>query len=324
MVKFFNLIFAFSLLLISFSSAQQIRVLASVDSSDYLVGDYINYTLEVTADKNVQITYPIIKDSLKNVEIIKESEPQTVESDNLPDGQAGKKTTTFHYVISYYDSASITIPPIPVQYKIQGDPSAKVILSNHVTFNVHTVKVENKGDIADVKYPLTIPLDWKFILLITLIILIILSAAYYFYRRYQQKKSLRPVKKEIIRIPAHIRALSALSNLEQEKLWQKGLIKDYHSKITGIIRGYFEERFKLPALELTTSEQMQQLMRVRDAKVILDTTNEFLTNADLVKFAKFVPLDSVNDEMMKQAKRIVQNTVPRDYEAAEMKEAQNV
>jgi len=32
-------------------SAQSISVLASVDSSDYLVGDYINYTLEIRAEK---------------------------------------------------------------------------------------------------------------------------------------------------------------------------------------------------------------------------------------------------------------------------------
>jgi uncharacterized protein YpmB len=317
MVRLCKAVFAVFFLLTSFSFAQSVTALASVDSSDYLVGDYINYSIEIISDKNVEITYPVITDSLKNVEIIKQSEPQTVETED-------KKSTTFNYVISYYDSATVTIPPIPVHYKTPGDPSVKIALSNPVTFDVHTLKVQSEGDIADVKYPLTIPLDWKFILLIVLIILIILSVAFYFYKRYQKRKSELPVKKEIIRIPAHVRALTALDNLATEKLWQKGLIKDYHSKITGIIRGYFEERFKLPALELTTSEQMQQLMRARDAKVILDTTNEFLNNADLVKFAKFVPLDSVNEEMMKQARKIVENTIPKYQETVEVEEVQNV
>ena len=61
----------------------------------------------------------------------------------------------------------------------------------------------------------------------------------------------------------------------------------------------------LPALELTTSEQMQQLKKVSSAENILNITNEFLNNADLVKFAKFQPLPSVNEVMMKQAKEIV-------------------
>jgi hypothetical protein len=41
-------------------------------------------------------------------------------------------------------------------------------------------------------------------------------------------------------------------------------------------------------------------------------TENFLTNADLVKFAKFSPLSSVNEEMMKQAVDIVEKTKPEE------------
>lgn len=301
LMKYFALLIFLSINL----SAQSVSALASVDSSDYLVGDFINYTLEIRAEKNIHITTPFIRDSLKVVEIIKELPPVSKEENNI-------KSTTIGYIISYYDSAAIVIPPIAVRYKIQGDEEEKIVLSNPVTFNVHTLPVNLQADVKDVKEPLTIPLDWKFILLIVFIVLFVLSAAYYLYKRYKKKKAEQPVKKTIIRIPAHVRALSALDNLENEKLWQKGLVKEYHSKITGIIRGYFEERFNLPALELTTSEQMQQLRKVPGAENILNITNEFLNNADLVKFARFIPLPSVNEEMMKQAKEIVNKTISRE------------
>ncbi len=284
--------------------------------ADYLVGDYITYSLEIRADKNIEITTPFIRDSLKKFEIIKELTPLIKEEDNI-------KSTTFGYIISFYDSASVTISPISVRYKIKGDDQEKVVLSNPVTITVHTVPLEQQADIKDVKEPLTIPLDWKFILLIALIVLIILAVSYYLYRRYKKKKAEQPVKKKIIRIPAHVRALSALSNLENEKLWQKGMVKEYHSKITGIVRGYFEERFNLPALELTTSEQMQQLKKVSSAESILSITNEFLNNADLVKFAKFQPLPSVNEKMMKQAKEIVTKTISKETAQVE-EEVQSV
>jgi len=282
-------------------TAQSVSALASVDSSDYLIGDYINYSLEIRADKNIKIITPFLRDTLKQVEIIKELAPVIIENENI-------KSTTYGYIISYYDSATVTIPPITVRYKVPGNDKEEIALSNPVTFNVHTVAVEQQLDIKDVKEPLTIPLDWKFIILIALIVIVILLVVYYLYRRYKKKKSEQPVKKKIIRIPAHVKALTALDNLENEKLWQKGMIKDYHSKITGIIRGYFEERFSLPALELTTSEQMDQLQKVTDAKNILSITNEFLNNADLVKFAKFEPMPSVNEAMMQQAKDIVMQT----------------
>lgn len=302
MVKYLLKYFIILLLLSINLSAQSISAYASVDSSDYLVGDYITYSLEIRADKNIEVTTPFIRDSLKKFEIIKEVAPLIKEEDNI-------KSSTYSYIISFYDSASVTISPISVRYKIKGDNQEKVVLSNPVAITVHTVVLEQQADIKDVKEPLTIPLDWKFILLITLIVIIILAAAFYFYRKYKKKKAEQPVKKKIIRIPAHVRALSALSNLENEKLWQKGMVKEYHSKITGIVRGYFEERFNLPALELTTSEQMLQLKKVSAAESIFSITNEFLSNADLVKFAKFQPLPSVNETMMKQAKEIVTQTI---------------
>lgn len=307
MVKIFKIYFALFILLTLKLSAQSISVLASVDSSDYLVGDFITYTLEVRADKNIQITTPFIRDSLKKVEVIKELEPLSKEENNI-------KATTFGFILSYYDSASITIPPIAIRYKTPGDSQEKIVLSNPVTFNVHKVKVQQQAEIKDVKKPIKIPLDWKLILLIAIIVLILLALAIFFYRRYKKKKAEQPIKKKIFRIPAHVRALTALNNLEGEQLWQKGKIKEYHSNITGIIRGYFEERFSLPALELTTGEQMQQLKQVSAAENILETTNQFLSNADLVKFAKFNPLPSVNDEMMKQAKDIVTKTIPKEPE----------
>lgn len=311
-IKYFILLLLLSINL----SAQSISAYASVDSSDYLVGDYITYSLEIRADKNIEITTPFIRDSLKKFEFIKELPSLINEEDNI-------KSTTYRYIISFYDSASVTISPIAVRYKIKGDDEEKVVLSNPVTITVHTVPVEQQSDIKDVKEPLTIPLDWKFILLIAGIVIIVLALAYYLYRRYKKKKAEQPIKKKIIRISAHVRALSALSNLENEKLWQKGLVKEYHSKITGIVRGYFEERFNLPALELTTSEQMQKLKKVSSAESILSTTNEFLNNADLVKFAKFQPLPSVNETMMKQAKEIVTQTISNEQVQVE-EEVQSV
>jgi len=300
-LKYFGLLLLLSINL----SAQSISVLASVDSSDYLVGDYINYTLEIRAEKNIEITTPIIRDSLKKVEVIRELPLASKEENNI-------KSSSFGYIISYYDSGSVTISPIAVRYKVSGNAEEKIALSNPVTFTVHTLQVEQQADIKDVKEPLTIPLDWKFILLISFILIIILAASYYLYRRFKKKKAEQPIKKKVIRIPAHTRALAALDNLEREQLWQKGKVKEYHSNITGIIRGYFEDRFNLPALELTTSEQMLQLKKVPSAENILNITNEFLNNADLVKFAKFIPLPSVNEEMMKQAKEIVTKTISKE------------
>jgi hypothetical protein len=52
-----------------------------------------------------------------------------------------------------------------------------------------------------------------------------------------------------------------------------------------------------------------------DNQKLIDITGRFLENADLVKFAKFKPLPSVNDEMLKQAYEIVNRTKLEDEPA---------
>jgi hypothetical protein len=303
MVKSF--LITFTILFLSSVSllAQNVTILASVDSSDYLVGDYINYTIEVRTPNELQIQTPAVADSIKKLELIKLNAPV-----QLKDGSTN--ITRFSYVFSFYDSSEITIPAIPVKYKSKTDSVYKSSLTNPVTFTVHTVKVNHQEDIKDVKEPITIPFDWKFWIVFALIFLILLAIALFFYRRYKLKKLQQPVIKKVVKIPIHVTALAQLANLENEKLWQNGKVKEYHSRITEIVRDYFSKRFELPALELTTSESLLQLEQVYEARNVVQITGEFLNNADLVKFAKFVPLDSINQEMMKQAREIIKSTIP--------------
>ncbi len=337
MVKKIFLILFITISNISF--AQNISAKASVDSASYLVGDYIHFMVDVNYDKSIKIIPPVIQDSLKNVEVIKADDPVYTEKD-------GMKNAVFNFILSKYDSADITIPPINIFYRVgkdtlnrsgidsndvtfgyppsgvlrtslpKGTPSEreKSVQTNPIHFSVRLVKVDLQKDIKDVKDPRKIPLDWKIILLWLLVGLIVLGILFYLYRRYRLKKSgvrqrRTVIKKEII-LPPHVVALNSLKALDEKKLWQNGMIKEYHSEITEIIRKYFSERFGLPALELTTSETMQHLRARKEAEIIQDITGSFLDNADLVKFAKFSPMSSVNEEMMKQAIEIVERTIP--------------
>ncbi len=284
--------------------AQTISVAAYTDTTDYLVGDFINYEIEVVTRKNIEVISPSVPDTLTQLELIAREEPVLTEDEKT-------KTTIYKFIFAGYDSVQAVIPPVVVKYRTADDTSFKKIVTDSVVVNVHTVPVSTAEEIKDVKSPITIPYDWKWLLLWAAIALLIIIAGYYSYKKYRQKKSEQPVEKEIIIIPPHVKALAALGNLESERLWQNGSIKDYHSRITEIIRNYFEERFDLPAMELTTTETIHHLKSIKEKEIILDITYDFLSNADLVKFAKFQPLESVNEEMMKQAKEIIHSTIPQ-------------
>ncbi len=316
MVKRVLIIF---ILLISFSAfAQEIKVTAYTDTTDYLIGDYISYSLVIEAQKDVYIINPFFRDSLKNIDVVNLSDPIVDESNNL-------KTIKYQATLSRYDSAEVTIPPIKIEYRTKNDTTLKSVISNSVKFNVYSVKVSLQEEIKDIKPPIRL---WDYFYLIYILAaIILLITGYFIYRKYKNKKTVVAEEKSKEKILAHQLALRKLEQLEKEQLWQKGFVKEYHSKITEIIREYFEIQFDLPALELTTTESLKLLSRHPVGSKVLDITAQFLNNADLVKFAKYVPLETVNQEMMTQAKEIVMKTISIQKEIeieTETKEVVNV
>lgn len=304
MVRFVLKLLLFLLFLTPVYS-QEISVNALTDSSDYLIGDHINFTLTLTYSDNINIITPFFRDSLKKFEIIKELPAEKKKVDK-------KNEIVYRFVLSYFDSAEVKIPPIKIFYRTTSDSAFKSVQSDSLLIRIHKLKVQVEEDIKDIKPPLRIPFDWVSLIIWILIGVILLAVIYFLYKKYFRKKTTEELSKPVIILPPHEEALMKLDHLEREQLWQKGFVKEYHSRITEIIREYFEKRFGLPALELPTSEQLELLKRIPDAKEIYSLTESFLSNADLVKFAKFVPLDGVNSEMMKQAVEIVNKTAKRN------------
>ena len=312
MVKQF---FLFLILIPVFSLfAQEIKVTASTDTTDYQVGDQIKYSLVINADKNVYVINPFFRDSLRNVDVIKLSDPIVTATDS-------GKTIKYGSLLSRFDSAQVTIPAIKIEYRTKGDTTLKSILSNPVTFNVHTLKVSMQEEIKDIKPPIRL-FNYLFIIYIV-IALILLTVGYFVYRKYFKNKPEQVSKPKAEKIPIYKLALRKLDQLDKEEIWQKGYVKEYHSRITEIIREYFKKQFGLPALELTTTDTLKLLSKHPAGVKVLDITSQFLNNADLVKFAKYTPLELVNREMMTQAKEIVERTIP-EQKSTEVNEVSNV
>ncbi|MDP2363091.1 MAG: hypothetical protein Q8M94_04900 [Ignavibacteria bacterium] len=294
--------------------AQEITVSASTDTTDYMIGDHIKYILLIEMNKDVYIINPFFRDSLKNIDVISISNPIAEENET-------GKSVKYNCVLSRFDSAEITIPPIKIEYRTKGDSTLKFAFSNPVTFSIHRMDVSIKEEIKDIKPPIRL-FNYLFIIYIA-IALVILSIGYFIYRIYFKNKPQSEIKIKEEKIPFHKLTLRKLDQLEKEELWQKGFVKDYHSRITDIIREYFENQFRLPALERTTTESLKLLSKHPQGIKILDTTSQFLNNADLVKFAKYTPLEIVNQEMMTQAKDIVMKTALLE-KAQQVKEEANV
>jgi hypothetical protein len=57
--------------------------------------------------------------------------------------------------------------------------------------------------------------------------------------------------------PPHVVALYELDRLRSEQLWQKGMIKEYYTRLTEIVRIYIERQFGVMAMEQTSNETIK-------------------------------------------------------------------
>jgi hypothetical protein len=302
MVKFLRLSFVWILFSLSFVTAQNISVSATTDTTIYKVGDFIKYQIEITHEKGIVVYLPSVKDSIKTLDFIQTLPAEKNEANN-------KIIERYRFIFSKYDSAQVTIPAVTISYT-EWNSVKKNIKTNPITITVRTLPVNTQEDIRDIKEPLKLPLNWLLIGLIVFLIFALLVAAYFIYRYYKKKNALKESIIPEVKIPPHEIALAKLAELEQKKLWQNGLVKQFHSEVTEIVRQYFEDRFNFRALEMTSAEILAVLSYMEDGKKIAGTSENFFSNADLVKFAKFEPMPKINDEMMKQAYDIVNQTIP--------------
>ena len=138
--------------------------------------------------------------------------------------------------------------------------------------------------------------------------LALLGLGYVLYARQIKKREEIVEEAEEVYIPPHRIALDKLIDLDAKKLWQKGSIKQYQSELTFIIREYIENRYKVPALELTTFETLQHLKKKNLDSFLSNELQNILQVADLVKFAKSKPDVNVHQEFMDKSVEFVKRT----------------
>jgi hypothetical protein len=94
-------------------------------------------------------------------------------------------------------------------------------------------------------------------------------------------------------------------------------MKDFYSTLSDIVRRYLEDRFRLRAPEMTTEEFL--LVTSRDGRLAAGhrrLLGDFLTESDLVKFARHVPTLSDGERAFEAARRFVTDTTAPEEVAA--------
>src|ERR1017187_5119286 len=160
------------------------------------------------------------------------------------------------------------------------------------------------NDIRDIKPPVEIPSGWEWLwwTLGTLAVVALLFAAW---RWWQKRRSQIPFEPPV---PAHVRAKEMLG----KALALIAHPKPFCTLVSDTIRTYLEERFDFHAPERTTEEFLHEL-RGTDllSSEQKEKLGEFLERCDLVKFAKYEPVEPELRDLHSSALRLVEETEPK-------------
>jgi len=287
-------------------SAQTIEVNASIDTNFLLIGEQtkIELTVQYRIDgEAVTIKFPELTDTISEfIEIIYSSPIDTVYPDNK---DLSLVEQTMKITITSFDSGYYEIPFF--EFYING----QAFQTGSLHIEVMPMEVDTAKSIFDIKEPIEEPytvIDWLKENWIWIAIILALIIGGIVLIRYLKNRPETIIEKVIPEIPLHVITLQKLQKLRDDKLWQTGKIKMYHSKISEIIREYIEKRYQIIALENTTAEIIQSLRFHSIPPDLLDKLNQTLVLADLVKFAKEQPLPNENDGSLLNAVDFVKNT----------------
>lgn len=298
-----NKLLLFVLAILQWSSLMaQVTVEATIDSAQILIGEQARISLEVSLDAGKRLQLPLFNDTIvRGIEVLEVAKPDTQYIN-------GNKRMLIkeRYTITSFDSALYYIPPIEVAVDDEVYKSGALALKVY-SMPVDTLHPEQFFGPKGAMSPEFVWADWYMLIASVLLWGPLAYLFAFLWKRYKENKPIiRKVKVER-KMPAHQKALEAIDRINNEKIWKKGLAKEYYTQLTDALRSYIEDRFGFNAMEMTSSDIIEHLHKSSDVDA-LDELRELLQTADLVKFAKLTPLMSESDIHLLNAVKFVNET----------------
>ena len=284
------------------AAAQQASVVSKIDSVSILIGQQAHLTVEVTARKGANVTFPRFKRAqqmVPGVEVVGTSPENRSESDD-------QLTVSKTFTLTSFDGKLYAIPGMKV--KVDG----KVYASNQLALKVlecevdtlHPEKFFPPKDVQDNPFMWS---EWSPLYWLGVLVMLVSAFLAYLILRLKQNKPIVVRVRVVKKIPAHQKALNEMTRLKSESFNTAEEQKLYYTHLTDTLRKYIRERFGFNAMEMTSTEIIENLRASGDQKMI-DELRMLFSTADLVKFAKYeIPMNE-NDANLVNAINFIDQT----------------
>ena len=291
-------IFLFLVFILPFVCASQATL--SADKTEIRIGDQVKATILLNLGNGKELVNAehIWPDSTKGIVVV----------DGPSWNRDKPESTTATWSVALFDTGVVNIPSLPLVIQQQG--MIDTVFTNTFAVKVLPVEPDSTGlsGIKDIyEQPFNPGYYKKYIPHFIGILLLI--AALVFWLRQRKSKRVAPEAVAIPLLP-HEWAAKALDELAERKLWQRGEIKEHYTYLTDILREYLERRFAIHAREQTSDEILIQLRKQHLSNSLLTDTEELLSVADLIKFAKADPGMDIHAATIERVRKFVIETIP--------------
>jgi hypothetical protein len=291
------------------------RLFAALDTTSTTVGGALTLTLELEPNTGWQVEPPTKALDLGPFRI------RSVERMPRPDGAAWR----LRIVAVEAGDVEVAALRLPARGP-QGESGECVTepIAVHVESNLPEPAPDDGGEPqepepADLKPAMTPPRDWRPLIVAAVVAALAAALGFWLFRRLRARQpgeAPPPPAKRIPLRPAWETALEELDRIAAADHVGRGAVALQYVEVTACLRRYLEERYGVPALELTTSELNEALRRTPLRTELAARALSLLREADLVKFAKAEPSSADARSTEPRAREIVAATVPPAAEAA--------
>ena len=281
-----------------------IIVSATLDSTTLFLGAQTDLHLQATAEPSEKVAFPVYGEALiSDIEIIDRT---LIDTTTLPSGRV--QYDQYLTLTCFHDSL-YAIPGLPFT------TGQDTILTDNLTLNViQPFNIDSTEAIADIKPIQRAPIWWWGIIrwiLLGLLVAGLAVAAYYLYRYWERKQLGENIKLNEPTRPAEEVALEKLNRIKEEKKWQAGKTKEYHTDLTDVVREYIGSRYDIHSTEKTSDETLREVKPIlKDMPDLYKRLKQMLSLADLVKFAKWSATPDENEQALHTAYDFVNQTTP--------------
>ncbi|MCR9094140.1 MAG: BatD family protein [bacterium] len=284
-----------------------VRGVLRLSPAEPVIGDVLTLDLEVVSEPAVELLMPEFGEALGRFEIVDFAPSERIDDE-------GRTVARQTYRLQPKHSGVQSVPPLRVEFvdrRPGRDPApdgedAYELLTERLRVDIAPVLAEDAPlelrpahpDLGPRRGPLGPVWFWALALGVALAI-----AGPFAWRALAAARARRRQRS------AYEVARQALDGLLSGGRPDAARMDAFYVALSQIVRTYLEDRFGLRSPELTTQEFLTEMGRSPDlARSHQQLLREFLTQADLVKFAGHRPDATVVDESIASAERFLEET----------------